>query len=124
MPIRRPAGKLVVAVHVPFWSATVKNLLAVALLVSVASIALSQAPAPPTAEQNSRQRTPENFQKCEYKVLDLGKHDAETIEKALNAGAKEGFELERVIGDRIGIMRRNFRSVRIDQGRAQQGPNS
>lgn len=102
-----------------------KNLLAVALLVSAASIALSQAPAPPTAEQNAQQRTPENYQKCEYKVLNLVEHDVKTVERALNELAKEGFELDRIVGDRIGIMRRNFRTERMGRGRpVQPGPTS
>ncbi|HVJ68969.1 MAG TPA: hypothetical protein VM510_13355 [Caulifigura sp.] len=103
-----------------------KNLLFVVLVVFVASIALSQPPAPkaPATEQNARpQRKPENYQKCEYKVLELGRDDAATIEKTLNAAAKEGFELERVVGDRIGIMRRDFRSERMDRNMfVQPGP--
>jgi hypothetical protein len=125
----------------------VKNVLAAVLVVSVASIALSQsdkpqrlpaseygsfseslaqAPAtkPPAAEQNARpQRKPEDYQKCEYKVLDLGKGSTEALEKSLNDAAKEGFELERVVGDRIGIMRRNFMSERPTYPR-QQSPGS
>jgi hypothetical protein len=111
----------------------VKNVLAVALVVSLTSIALSQNPVPTNEErakmladeQAARaERRTKHFQAVEYKVLELGKDDAATIEKSLNAAAKEGYELERVVGDRIGIMRRQFKLPQVDRGPVQSGPSS
>ena len=54
------------------------------------------------------------YQKCDYRIVDF-ERDIGTAERQLNELAKEGFELERVVGDRIGIMRREFRSERMDR---------
>jgi hypothetical protein len=131
-----PAGKLVAAVHVPLWSATVKNVLAVALVAAVASVALSQAP---PARRGEPQPVPPlvpilappgvdavHPQKWEYKVRDLGtgggRDAAKALEATFNDVAKQGYELERVVADRMGIFRRPFSRPLVDRGPFQPQP--
>ena len=67
-----------------------KNFLAAVLVVSVASIALSQVPgtAPP--------RPAPQQQRWEYKVSDRGGFESVSWEKKLNDMAKEGWELDAI----------------------------
>jgi hypothetical protein len=82
----------------------VKNVLAIALVVSVASIALSQAPGPKTPEVF---KTTEAKQKWEYTVSDLGSHASPSdLYKKLNEVAKDGWELDKIVSDRLYIFRR------------------
>lgn len=111
--MRRPASKLLVAPPLSGESA-MKSILVVALVVAVASIALSQepvqkpanlplAPAPAPAIQEVR------GQIWEYKVTDRGGFNAPDWEKKLNDMAKEGWELDEIDqADAHYIFRRRF----------------
>ena len=77
-----------------------KNFLAGVLVISVASIALSQAPTPKPATALAV------VQKWEYKVVEMGMGSLDTSEKNLNNMAKEGWELDHVVADHIAIFRR------------------
>jgi hypothetical protein len=98
-----------------------KNILAVALVVSVASIALSQNPnprpaeAPPAAVPGDAPAegavlglVPVKTQKWEYKVSDRGGFEPGAWEKKLNDLAEEGWELD-AIDEGHYILRRQMR---------------
>jgi hypothetical protein len=112
-----------------FWSAAVKNILAVALVVSVASIALSQNANPPAQLKPVDQLkldaalppadpaagaapvlVPVTTQRWEYKVSDRGGFEPGDWQKKLNDLAAEGWELN-AIDEGHYILRRHVQFV-------------
>ncbi len=102
-----------------------KNILAVALVVAVASIALSQDPnipaefrapelAVPAGAAPAAVRQP---QRWEYKVSDRGGFNPDAWDKRLNDMAKDGWELDQIDqGEGHYIFRRPALRVGVDGG--------
>src|SRR5262245_44974804 len=104
----------------PLWSAAVKNMLAVAFIVLVASVALSQnvppREGPPTFIGMKGQR-------WEYKVTPRGALDATAMEKKLNDLAPDGWELD-AIDEGNYILRRPSPREFMKEMREQVGPRT
>jgi hypothetical protein len=92
----------------------VKNVLAAVLVVSVASIALSQAPAPEAAALPAPP-APAILQTWEYKVSERGGILPPAWETKLNDMAKEGWELD-AIDEGHYIFRRRFQAAVVGGG--------
>lgn len=73
-----------------------KNLLAVALIVCVASLALSQPPEPAPVLVPAGVPVPVIMQSYEYKVTDRGGFNPPAWETKLNDMAREGWELDAI----------------------------